>query len=88
MPKKKTGQRKKAEKQKMRQKGIRDAKGNRDVADYPCNISMVSVYYAISYVCTGMYAYKIYIYCMSQTYILLYFSMYNKYTVQYLHICV
>lgn len=25
----------------MRQKGIRDAKGNRDVADYPCNVSMV-----------------------------------------------
>lgn len=34
MPKKKTGQRKKAEKQKLRQKGIRNA--DRNIAEYPC----------------------------------------------------
>jgi len=42
MPKKKTGARKKAEKQKDRQKQIRDAVGRRDLVEYPCNISMVS----------------------------------------------
>ncbi|KAF6020095.1 ZNF330 [Bugula neritina] len=40
MPKKKTGARKKAEKQKDRQKQIRDAVGRRDLVEYPCNISM------------------------------------------------
>ncbi|XP_046394138.1 zinc finger protein 330 homolog [Ischnura elegans] len=40
MPKKKTGQRKKAEKQKMRQKEIRTAKENRDIAQFPCNTAM------------------------------------------------
>ncbi|XP_023013673.1 zinc finger protein 330 homolog [Leptinotarsa decemlineata] len=40
MPKKKTGQRKKAEKQKLRQKEIRAAKENIDLAEHPCNISM------------------------------------------------
>lgn len=39
MPKKKTGQRKKAEKQKVRQKGIRAAL--KSLADQPCNASMV-----------------------------------------------
>ena len=41
MPKKKTGARKKAEKQKDRQKQIRDAHGRRDLAEYPCNFTMV-----------------------------------------------
>lgn len=42
MPKKKTGQRKKAEKQKLRQKEIRAAKEQVDLAKYPCNSVMVS----------------------------------------------
>ena len=41
MPKKKTGQRKKAEKQKERQRTIRQAQFKKSVADKPCNISMV-----------------------------------------------
>lgn len=40
MPKKKTGQRKKAEKQKLRQKEIRTAKDNLELAKYPCNAAM------------------------------------------------
>lgn len=40
MPKKKTGQRKKAEKQKLRQKGIRTAKENMTLAQHPCNAPM------------------------------------------------
>lgn len=40
MPKKKTGQRKKAEKQKERQRAIRTAQYERPIADRPCNISM------------------------------------------------
>lgn len=39
MPKKKTGQRKKAEAQKIRQKQI--ASKCRPIADCPCNVSMV-----------------------------------------------
>lgn len=42
MPKKKTGQRKKAEKQKLRQKEIRAAKEQIDLAKFPCNTVMVS----------------------------------------------
>lgn len=42
MPKKKTGQRKKAEKQKLRQKEIRAAKEQIDLAKFPCNSVMVS----------------------------------------------
>ncbi|KAF3430751.1 hypothetical protein E2986_04815 [Frieseomelitta varia] len=37
MPKKKTGQRRKAEKQKLRQKEIRTAKDQLDLAKFPCN---------------------------------------------------
>ncbi|CAF4764449.1 unnamed protein product [Pieris macdunnoughi] len=40
MPKKKTGQRKKAEKQKLRQKEIRNARGHIDLAQHPCNLPM------------------------------------------------
>lgn len=40
MPKKKTGQRKKAEKQKLRQKEIRTAKDNVQLGQHPCNASM------------------------------------------------
>ncbi|KAJ3655439.1 hypothetical protein Zmor_014571 [Zophobas morio] len=40
MPKKKTGQRKKAEKQKLRQKEIRTAKDNVALAQHPCNVCM------------------------------------------------
>lgn len=41
MPKKKTGQRKKAEKQKMRQKEIRTARDHLDLAKFSCNSVMV-----------------------------------------------
>ncbi|OWR51310.1 zinc finger protein 330 homolog [Danaus plexippus] len=40
MPKKKTGQRKKAEKQKLRQKEIRNAREHVDLAQHPCNMAM------------------------------------------------
>ncbi|KAJ1521403.1 hypothetical protein ONE63_003077 [Megalurothrips usitatus] len=40
MPKKKTGQRKKAEKQKLRQKEIRAARDHVPLAKFPCNASM------------------------------------------------
>ncbi|XP_013144173.1 PREDICTED: zinc finger protein 330 homolog [Papilio polytes] len=40
MPKKKTGQRKKAEKQKLRQKEIRNAREHVDIAQHPCNMPM------------------------------------------------
>ncbi|XP_042879647.1 zinc finger protein 330 homolog [Penaeus japonicus] len=40
MPKKKTGQRKKAEKQKARQKDLRKARANRPLAELPCNLVM------------------------------------------------
>lgn len=40
MPKKKTGQRKKAEKQKQRQKEIRTGKEHVELAQHPCNIAM------------------------------------------------
>jgi NOA36 protein. len=42
MPKKKTGQRKKAEKMKLRQKEIRSARDKMSVAEFPCNANMVS----------------------------------------------
>lgn len=40
MPKKKTGQRKKAEKQRIRQKEIRAASNQKSLADHPCNAPM------------------------------------------------
>ena len=40
MPKKKTGQRKKAEKQKARQKEIRTKGEHRPLAELPCNSTM------------------------------------------------
>jgi len=40
MPKKKTGQRKKAEKQRLRQKEIRTARENVALAEHPCNANM------------------------------------------------
>ncbi|XP_023231789.1 zinc finger protein 330 homolog [Centruroides sculpturatus] len=40
MPKKKTGQRKKAEKQRQRQKEIRSVHGQKSLAEYPCNAVM------------------------------------------------
>lgn len=42
MPKKKTGARKKAEKQKKRQKGIRASVETRDIVQQPCDFLMVS----------------------------------------------
>ena len=43
MPKKKTGARKKAEKQKERQRGIR-ASRERPITEYFCNVIMVSLW--------------------------------------------
>ncbi len=43
MPKKKTGQRKKAEKQKLRQKEIRTAKDNISLGEHPANSLMVTI---------------------------------------------
>lgn len=40
MPKKKTGQRKKADKQKIRQKNIREGREHRSIVDQPCNAIM------------------------------------------------
>ncbi|XP_028393089.1 zinc finger protein 330 homolog isoform X2 [Dendronephthya gigantea] len=40
MPKKKTGARKKAEKQRERQKGIKNSKQFRDIVELPCNFQM------------------------------------------------
>ena len=40
MPKKKTGQRKKAEKQRLRQKEIRASRDTRSVAEFACNQAM------------------------------------------------
>jgi len=40
MPKKKTGQRKKADAQKLRQKGIQNSKFVRPLPQWPCNMSM------------------------------------------------
>jgi len=44
MPKKKTGARKKAEKQRERQKEIRASQESRGIVQQPCNIHMVSSY--------------------------------------------
>lgn len=56
MPKKKTGQRKKAEKQKLRQKEIRTAKDNLELAKSPCNAPMVSFYvHKINYLVIFIY---------------------------------
>ena len=43
MPKKKTGARKKAEKQKVRQKEIRASQESRGIVQMPCNLHMVSM---------------------------------------------
>ena len=43
MPKKKTGARKKAEKQKERQRAIRTAYAVKSIAERPCNVSMVKL---------------------------------------------
>ena len=42
MPKKKTGARKKAEKQKLRQKDIRSSEKYRNITEMACNFVMVS----------------------------------------------
>lgn len=42
MPKKKTGARKKAEKQKLRQKGIKASSEQRSIVQQACNFSIVS----------------------------------------------
>ena len=41
MPNKKTGQRKKADKQKLLQKELRKGSTSRSLADQPCNFAMV-----------------------------------------------
>lgn len=49
MPKKKTGQRRKAEKQKLRQKEIRTAKAVMDLAKVPSNSVMASVVHSLRF---------------------------------------
>lgn len=51
MPKKKTGQRKKAEKQKLRQKEIRSAKENIALAEHPSNSLMVNSFNPLTLIC-------------------------------------
>ncbi len=41
MPKKKTAAKKKSDKQKLRQKGIRASSELKNIVEYPCNQSMV-----------------------------------------------
>jgi hypothetical protein len=43
MPKRKTGQRKKAEKQKERQKLLQSAYNNKQLVEWPCNFLMVNI---------------------------------------------
>jgi hypothetical protein len=43
MPKRKTGQRKKAEKQKERQKLLQSAYNNKQLVEWPCNFLMVRI---------------------------------------------
>jgi len=43
MPKRKTGQRKKAEKQKERQKLLQSAYNNKQLVEWPCNFLMVCI---------------------------------------------
>ena len=43
MPKKKTGARKKAEKQRERQKEIKNSKQMRNIVELPCNVQMVGL---------------------------------------------
>jgi hypothetical protein len=43
MPKRKTGQRKKAEKQKERQKLLQSAYSNKQLVEWPCNFLMVCI---------------------------------------------
>jgi len=56
MPKKKTGQRKKAEKQKDRQKNIRLAHLERPLGERPCNASMVSPCYVLEAKTSGQFS--------------------------------
>jgi hypothetical protein len=48
MPKKKTGQRKKAEKQKLRQKEIRSGKETKPLCDWACNSTMVNFIFQLN----------------------------------------
>ena len=48
MPKKKTGARKKAEKQRERQKGIKNSKLTRAIVELPCNFQIVSTLLFVS----------------------------------------
>jgi len=48
MPKRKTGQRKKAEKQKERQKLLQSAYNNKQLVEWPCNFLMVSFFTILS----------------------------------------
>ena len=52
MPKKKTGARKKAEKQKQRQKDIKAAADSKSIVQRPCNSQMVGSTSGVSYICT------------------------------------
>ncbi len=49
MPKKKTGARKKAENRREREKQLRASRSTIDLAKHPCNASMVSAFFDISW---------------------------------------
>lgn len=55
MPKKKTGQRKKAEKQKLRQKEIRSGKEMKPLADWACNSNMVRFFFQLDTVSYSLF---------------------------------
>lgn len=66
MPKKKTGARKKAEKQKERQRGIREGR-DRPISEYFCNVIMVGL-------CPSCCGLKLFYY-WDTNYLLLYFHL-------------
>ena len=55
MPKKKTGQRKKAEKQKLRQKEIRSGKEMKPLTDWACNSNMVRSFFQLDTVSYSLF---------------------------------
>lgn len=74
MPKKKTGQRKKAEKQRERQKELRNAE--KSLAQQPSNFLMVCEYVNVSYMC--LFRISSYIVHVVYTYCILKLLMYWK----------
>ncbi len=57
MPKKKTGQRKKAEKQRLRQKEIRSGRDAKPLAEWACNSNMVTISLGFWKINAGIFSY-------------------------------